>query len=215
MRYNSLNRMSTSIPLLALTLGGLSASPSVTSVTPIFGQLIAISVPDGFSGAFQNTRNGFYIQESVPAGETVDHWSQMITLTGRQAAANNPQASPRALVLNIFGGFQRACPATFAIVEMGPRKVDGYEAFAAIGSCGSVPANTGAHSETALILGIKGAEDFYTVQWAERGPRSDVPLTLDSKEWSERFKRLEPIRVCVRIIGELPPYLSCLKRSEP
>jgi hypothetical protein len=42
-----------------------------------------------------------------------------------------------------------------------------------------------------------------------------VPLTLDSKEWSERFKRLEPIRVCVRIIGELPPYLSCLKRSEP
>jgi hypothetical protein len=201
MRYNSLSRMSTPIPLLALTLAGLSAGASVTSVTPIFAQLIVMSVPDGFSGAFQNTRNGFYIQESVPSGETVDHWSQMITLTGRQGAANNPQASPRALVLNIFGGFQRACPTTFAIVEMGARKIDGYEAFAAIGSCGSVPATTGSHSETALILGIKGAEDFYTIQWAERGPPSDVPLALDANQWVERFKRLEPIR--------------CLKRSEP
>lgn len=71
MRYVSRTRMSTPILLLALSLAGPTPGATVTSVTPIFGQLIALSLPDGFRGAFQDTRNGFYIQESVLPGETV------------------------------------------------------------------------------------------------------------------------------------------------
>jgi|HubBroStandDraft_4_1064222.scaffolds.fasta_scaffold18522_3 hypothetical protein len=192
---------------------GERPTKSITAVTPIFGQLVAIAYPPHFKGVFQRTRIDFYIQESVLDGETVDHWSQMITLTGKQGAALNAQGSPEALVLNMAGGFQRACPTTFSIVELGSRKVDGYDAFEAISSCGSVAGGAGPHSETAIILAIKGAEDFYTIQWAERGPASERPLALDRNEWVSRFTQLEPVRICARIVGELPPYLSCVGRK--
>jgi hypothetical protein len=177
------------------------ASPNITAVTPIFGQVMAVRYPSQFRMVNEETKGNYYLQESVKSGDTVDQWSEMITLTGRQGAASLPQASAKAFVLNIFRGFQTACPATFSILELGPRSLDGRESFAAIGSCGSVStaeeaAKHAGHSETALIVGIKGSADIYTIQWAERGQPSNRPLTLDPAVWAERFKQLEPIRVC-------------------
>ena len=37
-----------------------------------------------------------------------------------------------------------------------------------IASCGRVEFGADKHSETALIVAIKGSADYYTVQWAER-----------------------------------------------
>jgi hypothetical protein len=199
---------------LALTIATTSivsqagVSPSITAVTPIFGQLVALTYPSQFRMVNQETKGQSYLQESVKTGETVDQWSEMITLTGRQGAASLPQASAKAFVLNMFKGFQTACPATFSILELGPRSVDGRESFAAIGSCGSVStaeeaSKHAAHSETALIVGIKGSADIYTIQWAERGQPSSSPLTPDPGIWSDRFKQLEPIRVCERGANEI------------
>ena len=187
--------------ILPLALAPAAANPTITAVTPIFGQVIAIRYPSQFKMVNEETKGRYYLQESVKSGETVDQWSEMITLTGRQGAAALPQASAKSFVLNIFKGFQTACPATFSILELGPRNLDGREGFAAIGSCGSVSTaqeaqKHGAHSETALIVGIKGTADIYTVQWAERGQPSDRPLTLDPAVWADRFSQLEPIRVC-------------------
>lgn len=193
----------TSAATLALAVGAVQAraAPTITAVTPIFGQVIAIRYPSQFKMVNEETKGHYYLQESVKSGETVDQWSEMITLTGRQGAASLPQASAKGFVLNIFKDFHTACPTTFSILELGPRNLDGREGFAAIGSCGSV--STGdeaskhtAHSETAVIVGIKGTADIYTVQWAERGQPSDRPLTLDPGVWSDRLKQLEPIRVC-------------------
>jgi hypothetical protein len=190
-----------------------AASPSFTAVTPIFGQVIALRYPSQFRMANEETKGNYYLQESVKSGETVDQWSEMITLTGRQGAASLPQASAKSFVLNIFKDFQTACPATFSILELGPRNLDGRENFAAIGSCGSVStaqANNAAHSETALVLGIKGSADIYTIQWAERGQPSNRPLTLDPGLWADRFKQLEPIRVCEHGPNEVQ---SCAARK--
>jgi hypothetical protein len=172
-----------------------------TAVTPIFSQVIALETPTQFRMVNEETKGGSYLQESVKSGDTVDRWSEMITVTGRQGAASLPQASAKSFVLNIFKNFQSACPATYSTLELGSRKVDGREGFAAIASCGSVStaeeaAKNAAHSETALILGIKGSADIYTVQWAQRGQSSAHPLTLDAAVWVDRFKHLDPIRVC-------------------
>jgi hypothetical protein len=177
------------------------ASPTITAVTPIFGQVMAVTYPSQFRMVNEQTKGNYYLQESVKSGDTVDQWSEMITLTGRQGAASLPRASAKAFVLNIFKDFQTACPATFSILELGPRSLDGRESFAAIGSCGTVStaeeaAKHSAHSETALIVGIKGSADIYTVQWAERGQPSNRSLILDPAVWTDRFKQLEPIRVC-------------------
>ena len=77
------------------------ANPTFTAVTPIFGQVVALRYPSQFRMVNEETNCANYLQESVKAGETVDQWSEMITLTGRQGAAALPQASPKAFVLNI------------------------------------------------------------------------------------------------------------------
>jgi hypothetical protein len=191
------------------------ASPTITAVTPIFGQLIAVKYPSQFRMVNEETKGNYYLQESVKSGDTVNQWSEMITLTGRQGAASLPQASARGFVLNIFKDFQTACPATFSMLELGARSLDGRESFAAIGSCGAVStaeeaSKHAAHSETALIVGIKGSADIYTVQWAERGQPSNRPLILDPAIWADRFKQLEPIRVCEHGQNEVQ---SCAARE--
>lgn len=198
-----------------LGMGQADAGPSVTAVTPIFGQVMAITYPSQFKMVNQETKGHYYLQESVKSGETVDQWSEMISLTGRQGAASLPQASAKSFVLNIFKDFQTACPATFSVLELGPRSLDGRESFAAIGSCGAVStaeeeSKHAAHSETALIVGIKGSADIYTIQWAQRGQPSNRPLVLEPGVWADRFKQLEPIHVCERGPNEIQ---SCAARK--
>jgi len=70
----------------------------------------------------------------------------------------------------------------------------------------------GTYSETAIIATIKGEKDYYTLQWSERGESSAAPLSLDREKWLERFKKLQPIKICDLIVGEKAPFPSCLNR---
>ena len=80
--------------------------------------------------------------------------------------------------------------------------------------CGSVEDKHGRigtmHSETALIVVIQGAQDMYTIQWAERGTAADKPPVFNDVKWQHRFQQLQPIRICPVVAGEKAPYPSCL-----
>jgi hypothetical protein len=55
----------------------------VHEIAPIFDKVMMPSFPKGFKTVFEKTTNdNRYIRESVLDGETVDQWSQMITVTG-------------------------------------------------------------------------------------------------------------------------------------
>ncbi len=90
---------------------------SIVAVTPIFGQLLKMSYPQGFAPAFENTKADFYIQESVPTGENVKDWNQMITVTGRKDLASKPELTPIAFLSAMAGGF----PARMFRVHMSQR----------------------------------------------------------------------------------------------
>ena len=107
----------------------------------------------------------------------------------------------------IGGGFQRACPDSFQGTLMGALSIDGHDAFAGIVRCGKSP--SGPWSEAAMIVAIKGAADYYTVQHAERVALADI-AKLDDKRWGERLRKLRPIRVCPIVPGERAPYPSCV-----
>jgi hypothetical protein len=185
---------------------------SVSIITPVFSQLVMLSFPKGFKpAAFEKTQGNFYIQESVLDGETVEAWSQLITLTGFKGLAADPGMTPQLLVARIAGSFKSACPDTFALQGLGPVKIGAYDGFAALAGCGSVRGAN--HSETAYILGVKGTVDFYTVQWAERTPASATSAVLDVEKWSTRFKQLTPIKLCARVPGEPKPYPSCVNQK--
>jgi hypothetical protein len=189
-----------------------AAPAAFTAISPIFSQLVMFSLPASFTTVFEQPSNAQYIREAVLKGETVDKWSQMITVTGAKGLAVNPQVSAQSVAANIASGFKRACPETFAVKPMGGTRISGQDAFVAVASCGKVDTSAETHSETALIVSIKGARDVYTIQWAERTAASAENLTIDEALWKERLAKLAPIHVCPIVPGETAPYPSCVNQ---
>jgi Rap1a immunity proteins len=190
------------------------ASHSLTSVSPIFSQLVSTAIPKGFQAhaSYEATLPGpRYMRESVLEGETENQWTQMITITGAKDLAANPQLTPQKFVQSMALGYQRRCPASFSIVAVPTGQISGFEAFSAIVSCGISPLTGGRTSEAAMILAIKGQQDYYTVQWAERSAPSAGPLAVDTAKWIQRFHALAPIKICPIVPGESAPYPSCVK----
>lgn len=183
------------------------------TVTPVFHQLVMFTLPAPFKAAYEKTSSGFYIREHVPEGQTVDDWSQMITLTGTKDLASKPEATPQQYVAALVRGFRRHCTETFSGADLGPQTIGGYSAFAGIASCGRVDAGGTGKSETAVILAVKGSDDYYVLQWAEHAAASNVPPPIDKGNWSARLAKLNPVKLCPIVPGEAAPYPSCTARQ--
>jgi hypothetical protein len=194
---------------------GYVAQPGkpTSAVTPIFGEIVESPCPEGFHPAYQNTNNGHYTLEMVLKGETVDQWTQMVTVTGVQGHSADPNVTARTRLDMKANAFRHACPDTFAAKPLGPTTISGHEAYVAWLSCGNTSHGGSGHSESDLVISIEGTEDYYTVQWAESGPASTQPLVFDDAKWRDRLDRMKPIKVCPRVPGEDPPYPSCLNQK--
>jgi hypothetical protein len=184
-----------------------------TSVMPIFSQIVAFTLPKGFDPVFSNAEGAGYIFEAVPQGETTQKWSQMVTVTGAQGLAVASNASPQMFLTKFAELFKTACPATFSVNEVGASKVSGYDAFTTLIGCGTARSPGNVRSEAAAVLAVKGSEDYYTFQWAERGPARNKPIDLNDAKWQDRLAKLDPIRICAPVAGEAPPYPSCLEQK--
>ncbi|MBV9971426.1 MAG: hypothetical protein JO228_15700 [Xanthobacteraceae bacterium] len=186
---------------------------SVRMISPIFSQLVMLSLPKGFATVFENTSGNQYTREAVLDGESVERWSQMITVTGAKGLAANARVTAQSFVEQIAGGFKNACPDTFSAKGLGGLKISGRDAYIALAGCGTLSSDGSAHSESALLVAIKGTADIYTIQWAERGPASARPITFDETMWKDRFDKLGPIKLCPLKPGEAPPYPSCANQK--
>ena len=199
----------------ALAAAESPGGPHVATITPVFAQLVVFSLPPEFKSpkpTYEKNSGSFYIREQVPDGETPGKWSRMITLTGTRGLAANPGATPQAMLARMTAGFQRNCPDTFNTAAPGPQKVDGYDAYAVIASCGRLQSDNQTFSESAIMLTVKGSNDYYTLQWTERGRDSAQPLPIDVGYWTKQLARLNPIRLCTIVPGESAPYPSCVGR---
>src|SRR3954468_13061445 len=187
---------------------------SVTVISPVFGQLVRFSLPSAFAAvSFEKTNGPSYIRESVLKGETVSAWTQMITVTGAQGLAANPQVTPQSFAVSMAAGFKKACPDTFAVKPFGAIKFGDQDGFVAVVGCGSIETTPDKHGETALIIAVKGSADYYTIQWAERAPPSAEKPAIDEAKWQGRLSKLKPIRFCTIVPGEAMPYPSCVGKG--
>jgi hypothetical protein len=188
--------------------------PSVTVISPIFGQLVRFALPPTFAPvAFEKTNGPSYIREAVLKGETVQAWTQMITVTGAKGVAANPQVTPQSFAVSMAAGFKKACPDTFAAKPFGAVKFGDLDGFVVVVGCGRIETTPDKHGETALIIAVKGSADYYTIQWAVRAPSSaDKPL-IDEAKWQERLSKLKPIQFCPIVPGEAMPYPSCVGKG--
>ena len=187
-------------------------APAVSVITPIFSQLVSFNLPGNFSpsAAFEQADGNAYIQEHVLPGETVDKWTQMLTVTGaKNIVVEHPEVTPKDFASFLANGFQQACPSSFSGKELYSGKLNGLDTFIMVASCGVAPGNS-RYSEAAVITSIKGDKDIYTLQWAQRGKPSATPIDINVDMWSNRVKNLMPIKLCSIVPGEQPPYPSCV-----
>ena len=182
--------------------------PMARAISPIFGQLVSFGMPLNFVAVFEETKGIHYIREAVLKGESAQAWTQMITVTGEKGAAANADASPEKVAGGIAGGFRSACPDSFAARSFGAVKFGSFDGFIAVIGCG----NAGGHSETAALITLKGTSDYYTIQWAERGPAGAKP-PIDDEKWTARLRALRPIDLCPIVPGEKAPYPSCVNKG--
>lgn len=185
---------------------------SFTVISPVYGQLVRFSMPSNFVVAHENVDGPSYIREAVPKGETAGAWTQMITVTGAQGVAGNPQVTPESFAVSMAAGFKKACPDTFAVKPFGAQKFGAHDGFVAVAGCGRIETSADRHGETALMVVVRGSADYYTIQWAERAASSADKPAIDEAKWRERLGRLNPIRFCPIIPGEAAPYPSCVGR---
>lgn len=195
--------MRSALPLLCLIASPVFADGSII-VSPVYSQLVALPVPANFVVGNEEERGGFYILELAPQGETMEAWSQLITLTGAKDGASDTSVAE--VAAQIGEGYKAACPATFAAKALPPPKVRGAKAvFEGYLGCGTVDG----HSEAMVFVVAQGSSEIYTVQWAERGPAQAKPMEADPSVWRPRADALALTRVCDKVSGEDAPYPSC------
>lgn len=185
---------------------------SVTTVTPVFSQLIAFSLPTGFVTVSENAQGGLYMREAIPKGETVNNWTRMFTLSGFKDLAKNPQLDLVTFSNLYMKQMVKKCSPNATGKRLADLKVGEHDALIYFVSCASVNYSGTAQSEQTLFLSIKGESDYYMILLAERGsPQKSIPI-FEKDKWANRFTQIKPIKLCPRVPGEAPPYLSCAKR---
>lgn len=120
---------------------------------------ISFDLPSGFAKAFEDGDSSFFIQEWVPTGESVDNWSQMLTLTVLEKANVDP-IKFFDLMADEWG---ESCP-DYGAMLLHHGQENNYPIAVWLLTC---PENymTG-KPEVTYVKGISGNENFYTVQIA-------------------------------------------------
>ena len=160
-----------------------------------------LSPPKDFKIGYQATRDKRQITEWVPAAETVEDWTQMLTVqVFRGAAVDAPT-----FLQDVGKRYMSACPGTTA-KGIFTGQVNGYVASMLLLKCPKNP-GTGKPETTAFRV-IKGKDAPYSVQRAWRAVLSD-------QEVDDVMHSLGKVTVCDTRAREDPcPSFDSLVPSE-
>jgi len=147
------------IRLLAALL--LLALPAPAPALAFEGENLLVSLPPGYKIGFQKKQGNTQISEMVPAAETVESWTEMVTVQVFHGLA----ATPEAFRDRIVQGWAKACAR--AIVKPIASAVEkGYAIAFWLLSCPLNPQS--GKPEVTFMKAIRGKDSFYVVQKAFR-----------------------------------------------
>jgi hypothetical protein len=147
------------------------------------GENLIVPPPAGFMVGYSDTNNFVSLTEWIPSTETVQNWSEMVTV---QIFSRRADLNPVPFLKTLQGQWLAACPgSTPASVMAG--KVNGYEAATMLLRCPRLAATS--RPETTMFRAIKGQGSLYLVQRAIR--------SVGTPDEVERMKRyLGEVSVC-------------------
>ena len=152
---------------------------------------LLVGMPQGFKVGFKDSKNGMNMQEFVPASETVQNWTEMVTV---QVFLSRKDLQPGPFLAAMQKQWSDGCKgSTSTTVATG--KVKGYDAASVLLRC-PLLASTG-KPETAMIKAIKGNDSFYVVQRAVRSV--PTPERLETMK-----KYIDEVGICDSRLASAP-----------
>lgn len=179
--------------IAALALVQASPAWAETWSGTLLDRPVSIDVPAPFvpDPAFSDRIDGAAIKEFLPPGETIQDWTQMLTLTAHSGATPGmtPDQAVMAMAESLAQGYQAACPNGRGKQDLGSPAVPRTEAtFATWLACDEVNGNEQSEAMVVLILAV--GETIYTAQWAEHQDMTDGPPVFDLNHWLPRLDTL-------------------------
>jgi hypothetical protein len=171
------------------------AAPALAEVWS--GQLLdrptSIDIPAPFAPepGFSDLADGTALEEFLIPGETVEAWTQLLTLTGLAGAAEGmtPDEAAAAMAQSLAQGYSAACPNGMNAVDLGSPAITGAEVVIA-GWLACDQVNGNGQSEAMVVLIMVTGGTIYTAQWAEHVPATDGPPIFDQGLWMPRLDTL-------------------------
>ncbi|OFW97128.1 MAG: hypothetical protein A3D94_03585 [Alphaproteobacteria bacterium RIFCSPHIGHO2_12_FULL_66_14] len=144
---------------------------------------LLVGLPQGFKVGFNESRNGMNMQEWVPVNETVQNWTEMVTV---QIFLSRKDLDPVRFLATMEKRWAGACKGSTA-TPAATGKTNGYASATTLLRCPLL--GSSGKPETTMMKAIKGNDSFYLVQRAVRGVPTSAQL--------ERTKQyLDGISVC-------------------
>jgi hypothetical protein len=172
-----MTRMSKPTALILASLISLaSAQPTITA------ENLLLSPPKDFKVGYQSSHDNRFMTEFVPTAETVDDWTQMLTVQVYRHAT----VDSATFLADVGKRFMDACPGTTA-KGIYTGQANGYVVSMLVLKCPNNPATQ--KPETTAFRVIKGNDALYSVQRAWRSVPSD-------KEIDEVMHTLAKVTVC-------------------
>lgn len=192
---------------LLVALTDPTLAQETTLVTPVFSQIVAARMPEGFRAIYEDATADSYILESIPRTETLETWTRMLTLTGTKGIGGREGAA-LGMANALADRYRSACPDHLETAALPAPEIPGaVEVFAAFLGCTTIP---GSQPEAMVVLVMAANRDVYTLQWAERAASELSPVTYDLADWAPRLDQLTAgTRLCDIVPGEAAPYPSC------
>lgn len=168
---------------IAWALAALLCLGAAPSQAQLKGENLLVAPPAGFKVGFRDSRNGMNIMEWVPVAETVQNWTEMVTV---QIFLKRGDIDPAQFLGTLQEQWRGACKGTQP-ASIASDKVNGYAGAAMLLRCPLLP-STG-KPETAMFRAVQGKDSFYLVQRAVRA--------AGSPEQIERLRKyLADVSVC-------------------
>lgn len=169
--------------IIQLAVVGLALAVLAPSAQALENETLLVTMPKGYKVGFQKRAGNQVISEFVPQAETVEGWTEMVTV---QIFFNLRDVTPAQYRTRMEGLWAKACAGSeFSKVKEGVE--NGYPTLTWLQKC---PKNvqTG-KSELTWMKAIQGRDSFYLVQKAFKFE----PTAEQRKEWGGY---LDSVRVC-------------------
>lgn len=165
---------------------------NVKSTVPIFNQKLEFSYSTDYKIGFQQTQAGVFMMELIPKKDSVENWTEMLTVSGYKdlASAQTPDSAMKLESDSI----KAACPKDFVFEKIDYKHSQNYPVALAIVGCSKHPTLAG-KSELALQLVIKGKKDIYMLKKAFH-QATNAKDSLSKANYKARADELLNVQVC-------------------